>query len=638
MPALGAQPGFSTNPSGFFSSNTKKLAVLALLLIAATLALYNPANRALFTNYDDQNYITENYHVHQGLTWQNVKWAFTTFEVTNWHPVTWLSYLLDAQLYRLNPAGYHFTNIALHSLNVALLFLVLAVATGRLWPSFWVAAIFAVHPLNVESVAWIAERKNVLSTFFLLVTLAAYGWYASKASLKRYAVVLAAFAMGLMAKPMLVTLPFALLLLDYWPLQRFAFVPADSEQDKAKKPLNALLTEKIPLLILAVASSVLTVLAQHQAGAIRTIQVLSFSRRIENALLSYGKYLVKAFWPTRLAVFYPYDAHALRPGPLLLSSVVVIGLTTAALMLRRSKPYFLIGWLWYLGTMVPVIGLVQVGDQAMADRYAYVPLIGIYVALVWMICEFAATRGEVARAAGIAGVVALLLLAVVTRRQISYWHDSIALFTHSLEVTPTNWLAQDNLGHALSDAGRDDEAVKHYFAALATTVHDPLAHYDLGTYFLSKHQLRDAVSEYESTLQVADNPQLLAKTNHNMGVALAELGDAKLSEEHFRAALRLDPQRNTTYTALGMLLLNQGRPNEAIEMLSKSVAIAPTAMAYYNLGRSYQREGLLPEAVAAYREVLREEPDSVEAKRNIEVILQSHPDTAGEQGNGGSER
>src|SRR5438094_6761107 len=391
-------------------------AIMVLLLIAGTLALYNPATRNGFINYDDNSYITLNPHVQAGLTLQNIRWAFTTFDVSNWHPLTWISHMLDCQLFGLNPAGHHFVSILLHAFNVALVFWLLLRATGAQWRSFWVAALFAVHPLNVESVAWVAERKNVLSTLFGLLTIAAYGWYLQQRNWKRYGLLLLLFALSLMAKPMLVTLPLALLLLDFWPLER---IRSFAEWRKA----GFLLLEKTPLLALSFASSVVTMEAQRSSMSALVWKDPGWPRFFKywNAIYSYPQYLRKMIWPSKLAIFYPL--HSIGLWQVLLSALALC-IVTVLVFRYAKRGYLTVGWLWYLGMLIPVIGVVSVGRQAMADRYAYVPLLGIFVLLVWSAADLAENffSRMLPLVCGLllAGIIALR---VVTHNQLPYWHD-----------------------------------------------------------------------------------------------------------------------------------------------------------------------------------------------------------------------
>src|SRR5579863_3589798 len=380
----------STPPSRLFLSREKQSTVLCLLLAVLTLAFYNPVVHNDFTNFDDNFYITDNAHVRAGLTWQTAKWAFTSFEAANWHPLTWLSHALDCQLFKLNPVGHHYVNVLLHAANAILLFLLLQSATGFTWRSLTVAALFALHPVNVESVAWAAERKNILSMLFFLVALHAYGWYVRRESVKRYAVVAAVFVLGLMAKPEIITLPFVLLLWDYWPLRRMGGgVSAEGTSGEVTpRSFSFLCLEKMPLLLLSAGSAVITWLAQRSGNAFRGA---SLRVRVGNATVAYVRYMGKAIWPSRLAALYPHPGSQLPNWEIIVSAGVLL-LLTALVLVGRSRRYLPVGWFWFLGTLVPVIGLVQVGVQAMADRYAYISYIGLFICVVWGLAEIAQAR------------------------------------------------------------------------------------------------------------------------------------------------------------------------------------------------------------------------------------------------------
>src|SRR5580700_1852215 len=417
---------------------------LAVSLALATLAVYHSVGSHPFIDYDDHDYVTNNSHVKAGLTWDTFTWAWTSTQASNWHPVTWLSHAADCELHGLNPSGHHWTNLLLHTLNVALVFLLLERVTGARWRSLFAAALFALHPLNVESVAWIAERKNVLSTLFFLSALGAYGWYAAKPGVKRYLVVAAFFALGLAAKPMVITLPFVFLLMDFWPLQRVqGWGPATASRARAGKrkqatedeaiasplglpsrPVSRLLLEKLPLFIFLFASAIITVIAQR-SSAIRSLSKIPMDERLENALYSYALYIWKAFWPTRLALFYPHPTDTLTGWQLGLAFLFLFSVTALVWNQRSVRPYLVTGWLWYLGTLVPVIGIVQVGDQAMADRYAYIPLIGIFVMVVWGIGDWADGRNVNVGLRWAASVAVLAALSFLTWRQIGYWRSDI---------------------------------------------------------------------------------------------------------------------------------------------------------------------------------------------------------------------
>ena len=463
-------------------------------LIVLTLLVFRPVVGHDFVFFDDDVYVTHNPHIQQGVSPSGVRWAFTTFHAANWHPLTWLSHMLDVQCYGPNPAGHHSTNLILHAFNAALLFLVLVRMTGRTGASAFVAAVFAVHPLRVESVAWISERKDLLSGAFWVLTLGAYARYAEKRSLARYVMVLVSLALGLMAKPMLVTLPFVLLLLDYWPLER---IP--NAERRLPNAAGALVLEKIPLFILSVASSVITMKAQHAGGAVQPVEQFPFAIRIGNAAVSYVLYIKQLIWPTGLAFFYPH------PGAWAISQVLgatffVLAVSAIVLLLARRRRYLPVGWFWYLGTLVPVIGLLQVGGQAMADRYTYVTQIGLLIMLVWAAAD-ALDRLE-PRARRICGsvlaAVVLLPLAVAARTQLASWQNSYTLFTRALAVTDRNATAHNNLGALLAREGSVAEAERHFRAALEIQPRYPHANKNLANMLLEQGRKEEAATYYRA--------------------------------------------------------------------------------------------------------------------------------------------
>jgi len=436
---------------------TKLLPVL--LLVGMTLAAYEPVRKYEFVDYDDDRYVAANPRIQQGLNWENVSWALIALEVANWHPLVWLSHMADCQLYGLNPSGHHLTNLLLHLTNVILLFHVLQQMTGAVWRCWLVAALFATHPLNVESVAWIAERKNVLSTLFWLLTMWAYLLYARRPKWKRYLLVVGSFVLGLMSKPMLVTLPCVLLLLDYWPLGRLRG-RVELHSPRFRRTVLRLALEKLPLFLLAVASSAITIKAQQMDGALDA-KALSFSARLSNALASYVGYIYQMIWPERLAVLYPHPGESIPGWRVAASALALVCVTALTILWSRKFPYLVVGWLWYLGTLVPVIGLVQVGQQAMADRYAYVPLIGLFIIIAWGVGDM--TRRLPSRSYWLAGVAAALLIALTmaTRWQLRHWQNSITLFERAIEVTDNDEIAHNNLGAVLVRKGRLDEGLAH---------------------------------------------------------------------------------------------------------------------------------------------------------------------------------
>lgn len=605
--------------SGIFASPDKRNVVLCLLLIVATLALYNPVNRNPFINCDDDRYITENPYIQGGLNWATVKWALTSTQQGGfWHPLTWLSHALDIQLFRLNPAGHHFVSLLIHSLNLALLFLLLASATRRMWPSFLVAALFAVHPLNVESVAWAAERKNVLSAFFFLAAIGAYGWYALRPRWKRYAAVAGLFLCGLASKPMAVTLPLALLLLDYWPLERVSEANETTAPKATRLSWGALVAEKIPLMILSVATSLVTLVAQKAAGATRSTAQFSLSVRLQNAVVAYATYVAKIVWPSHLTPVYPHPGASLSAWQVGTSAAFLLAVTGLALL--GGRKYLLVGWLWFLGTLFPTIGLIQVGDQALADRFAYIPEIGIFVIIIWGLSEILDAKKVALAWRAVPLVVVFLALAATTHRQIGYWRSSHDLWSHALQVTQNNFIAEDNLGGALILEGKEEEAFPHFEAAAQINPDDPMSRSNLGTYYQTHNQMREAVSQYEAAVKLTSDPDLLALTYANLGAAYRSLGEDGQAQKNFEQSLRLNPNQFNAWLGLGLLAQKQGKFDEAISDLSRSVEVKPTAQGYFELGRIQAQAGHVPEALDDYEQALRISPDFTAAQQAADAL------------------
>ncbi len=560
MSSVGRQPDekVQSHPASSFTWSGNRAYLLGLLLIILSVALYYPVRTHPYVNYDDNVYVTDNVHIQNGLTWDTVTWAFVTDHSGNWHPLTWLSHALDVEMYDLTPGGHHQTSMLLHALNAALLFWVLLRATGYAGRSFMVAALFAVHPINVESVVWISERKTVLSMTFFLLALGAWRWYAAKPHALRYSVVAVLFALGLMAKPQIITFPFVLLLWDYWPLGRlalrhslFAFRQNSREISGEKRTANSeqrssgewrrLLLEKLPLLAIAAASAVLTIKAQRASGAVLSLGATPLSVRLSNGLVSYVKYLMNAFWPTGLAPMYPHPGDSLRAWQVY--GALLILLTISLLVLeRRRRPYLLVGWLWFLGTLVPMIGLVQVGRQAMADRYAYLPLIGIFIMVCWGVAEWAAQKRLPSALLPAVSIVVVLALSIAARRQIGYWSDNVILWTHTIQVTPPNYVAQDNLGGALMGHKRLDEAVVHFREAEAIHPVDPISTFNIGFYDQEHGNFYGAIEQYKRAIILTTSPSVKIQAWNDMGFAYRSLGNSQQAHECFEAAKKLQGQ------------------------------------------------------------------------------------------------
>ena len=539
----------------------------------ATLVVWNPVTQHPFVNYDDDRYVTENPHVRAGLTAATVRWALTSTDQANWHPLAWLSHALDCQLFGLNPAGHHFTSVIIHALNAALLFLLLVYGTGRWGPSLFAAMLFALHPINVESVAWVAERKNVLSTFFFLAAIGAYGWYARQPDWRRYLAVVGLFACGLMSKPMVITLPFVLLLLDYWPLRRvrnaqpgYFVVP--------QRAISDLLLEKAPLFLLSLGSAAITIVAQRSGGSVRSMEQFSLAVRLENAVVAYASYLWKAVWPAKLAPLYPHPGNSLASWQIAIALLVLLSVSLFV-FLFRSKGYLPVGWFWFLGTLVPVIGLVQVGDAAMADRYAYIPLIGIFV----MISCGAADLLDILRVElwqRIAVAAAILAVSIyVTEIQLSYWSSSVRLWTHTIDVTGPNFIAQDNLGGAMVLTGDAEAAIPHFEHAARINPRDPMSHSNIGAYLQQHGEWQQAIQQDQIAISLTSDRGLRASTYANLGTAYRELGENEQALQSYEQALRLNPNQFSAYFGLGMLLQKQGKMDAALAAYKEALRIAP---------------------------------------------------------------
>jgi len=603
--------------NGLFGSVPKKVMVLSLLLVAITLFVYQPVKGLQFINYDDNAYVTKNSYVLSGLTWNNVVWAFTSLEVANWHPLTWLSHMLDCTLFGPDPTAHHFMNLLLHAMNVVLVFLLLQRGTGSLWRSFFVAALFAVHPLNVESVAWVAERKNILCTTFWLLAIGAYGWYVVRPTWRRYLSVVGLFGLAMMAKPMVVTLPCVLLLLDYWPLRRFNIF-----EKGAAKNVFRLLSEKLLLIPLVVLSCVLTVKAQNLSGAMDVLQ-LPFKFRLENALVSYWAYIAKTFWPAHLAIFYPHPQRAIPSGYVALA-ILFLTLVTVLVLRMPEKRYLLVGWFWYLGTLVPVLGIVQVGSLAMADRYTYIPLLGIFLMGVWLLADW--TENFTVFKRNIVVTVAactLVALSLDTRRELTYWHDSVTLWSRSVEVTGNNMEGNLNYGEALLGVNKPAEALIQYKLAIADNPPVAAPHYDMTVPLLKLGMAEEAVHQSDVALALMKENAAKALPYNSRGLAFHRLGRNAEAERDFKEAIRLAPSADKPHINYGLLLQQEGRFKEAVFQFAAAVKIVPSNLGYLYLGEALQQTNRLREALGAYQQALSITPGITEAQNAIDSIQQS---------------
>lgn len=629
--------------------------VFAAALALLTAMVYFPVNGHPFFTMDDGPYVVENVHLRGGLG-DIVPWAFTTFDLANWHPVTWLSHAADVHLFQLDPAGHHNVNLLLHCLNALLLFWVLRRATGYDGRSFMVAALFALHPVNVETVAWIAERKNVLSMMFFLLALGAYGWYAARPRLGRYAAVAALFALGLMAKPQVITFPFVLLLWDYWPLERiavrsslFAFrqrAEADISGDKRKangeqRSLRWLLLEKVPLVLLAVASAVVTMRAQAAAGAMRYYPL---SLRLGNAVVCYVRYIANAFWPSRLSVFYPHPL--LTVWNVAGSALLLLAITVLVLYLRGER-YLAVGWFWFLGTLVPMIGLVQVGEQAMADRYAYLSFIGLFLMVCWGLAEIASRRRLGPAWLAAPSIAALLVLVLLTHRQLNYWSDNVKLWSHMMTVSGGTYEVEENLGVALLESGETGPAMAHFARVTALVPPPPapigrelagyaaVAHLYLGADDQRQQRPAAAIAHFQQVLDLAQEfaaknkngnvpPVLIrmeAVASANMGDAYYVLGDFAESKAAYEAALRLGPLTAHQWLGLGIANQRSGNLAAAVEAYTRSTRLEVSDVGFLLLAQALEQAGRAKEAEAARQQARLVSPDLNAAQETVDRVL-----------------
>ena len=587
-----------------FARVFSKPACLGLLLVLSTLVVFWPVTRCDFLNYDDPDYFTSNPHVLSGLTAVNFAWAFSTGFASNWHPLTWLSLMLDAELSGKNSFGPHFTNLLIHALNTALFFLLFRKMTGALWRSAFVAALFALHPLHVESVAWVAERKDVLSTFFAVLALLSYAHYAKENRRRSLWLALVFFTLGLMAKPMLVTLPFVMLLLDWWPLQRTL-------------GFRRLLFEKIPFFVLGIISCVVTFIVQQKGGAVAALVKFSMAGRIENAFVSYARYLGKTFWPDALANPYPHPGH--WEMPLVVFSVTVIaGLSAIAILYARKFPFVLTGWFWFTGTLIPVIGLVQVGNQAMADRYTYLPLIGIFIIFAWGMNELYLNWRLPKPAVVFLAAIILLAATFQTRSQLVYWQNSGTLFRHTLAVTENNFVAWTDLGTYLSSQGQLPKAMDCFQKSLQINPDNADTLYNLGNALTRLGNLDEAMINYRRALEIDPNR---ADALANLGFALSAKKQFAEAVSCFERALQLDPDSAAAHNNLATAFFTEHRFADAAQQYREAIRLASdNPQIYANLGDTLATQGQLAEAVQNYQTALRLNPGDTRTRAKLQAL------------------
>jgi protein O-mannosyl-transferase len=589
------------------------------MLLVLTVAAYWPTFSNDFVNYDDPRYVVQNPLVTKGLALPNIALAFRTTMEANWHPITWISHMADVQFFGLKAAGHHASSLFLHCLNVLLLFLLLDSATGFRWRSALVAALFAIHPLNVECVAWISERKSLLSTTFLLLAFSAYGWYVKKPGIVRYLAVVVLYALGLSSKPMIITFPFLLLLIDYWPLNR---LPIPANKDLASGFLNKLtrLTlEKAPLFLLAIASGWITLYAQRAGGAVATSAGLPLAQRIPNAVYSYLLYILNGLWPVRLAVFYPHPENSLALWKPIVAAFFLIAVT-CLVWLHREKRHLVTGWLWYLGTLVPVIGMVQVGRQALADRYAYLPLLGLFVMIIWSVAAILPRFPRAAKLPVPVSALVLLFFGALTWWQTTFWKNSISLFSRTLEVTRNNYLAENNLGMAYSAAGQERPAFEHFQEAVRLRPKFSTAHYNLGLSLRTRDKLPAARKEFELAIEYATDPVELAQAHHNLGIALYEQHQFEPARRELSQAIAIAPDKENSFLARGMTEFELQDYSAAGADFQRASAIRLTPQAIFWIGRTREAMGDFNGAAAAYQDTLRMSPSFGEAQQRLEAI------------------
>jgi protein O-mannosyl-transferase len=606
----------------FFQTCKLTKTFICIFLLLSTFAVYSQVQDHAFLNLDDPIYISENPNLKDGLSLESVIWAFTTSYDGNWFPLTWISHLLDYQLFGLSPKGHHLSSLLFHIANALLLFLVLLRMTGALWKSSFVALLFALHPLNIESVAWVSERKNVLSAFFWMLTLWAYTSYIYKPEFKRYLILTFFFVLGLMSKAMLVTLPFVLLLLDYWPLRRFINVNR-CETSHSHKPLSFyyLIIEKVPLLVLSFGSSITTFIVQKFGGAVQSDISVPLKARIINAFVSYINYLKMMIWPKGMAILYPH------PGTLpswqgVVCAMVLLFITILVLQRVKSKPYLAIGWFWYLGTLVPVIGLVQVGVQAMADRYSYIPLIGIFITVAWGLPELVEEWGFKNKVLIFLALTYIPVLMLLTWTNIHHWKNSISIFRHAISVTeiayPDFAIVHNNLGRALRFEHRK-EAIHHYNMAIQINPKYALAYYNLGNALYKERRFEEAVSHFQTTIKLQPDFYI---AHYNLGTLLIIMRRFEEGIHHFKMAIKYKPDFPDTHFNLGAVLLSQHNTVDAIIHYKAAINLKPNfPLAHLGLGHALYKELKYEDAILHYRIAIKQNPNLALAHDSLDRAL-----------------
>ncbi len=618
-PAPGSSSVVSA-PDNHETRRSKQKVILCLALVLATLAIYNPVVHNGFTNLDDDLYIVNNPHVRAGLSWNTVKWAFTSVEAANWHPLTWISHALDYQIFKLNPVGPHYVNVLFHAANAVLLFILLEGATGLIWPSITVAALFALHPINVESVAWAAERKNVLSMLFFLIALLAYQRYVRRPDIARYALVATIFALGLMAKPEIITLPFVLLLWDYWPLHRVQGMSATTRALPGIPPrsFKYLFLEKVPLLLLSAGSGVITIVAQSGGHAVRPAPIWV---RCGNAIVAYVRYLGKAFWPSRLAVLYPHPGRLLPTWQIIASATLLLALTVT--IVRSRRDYAIMGWFWFLGTLVPVIGLVQVGSQAMADRYAYISFIGLFILLIWAMAEFARVKRIAPEWLAAPMLAVLLIFGFLTYRQIGFWQNSETLWRHALSVTENNYTAHDFLARDLTQQGRIDEAIAEHNAAEELHAYSSEQLISIALFEESHGRMQAATAQLGRAADAATDANSRATALAFLGLAFMHSGELDRAGQSYVSALQQNPDNGVALIGSGLLAERDGNFNLAAQQIDHAMRAEPTDVGYVLLADAWQRAGQTAAAAQAIEQAQKISLNIEAAKKSAAEVLRA---------------
>ena len=567
------------------NSHRRSSVLVSLLLVLITTSVYWQVINFDFINYDDNEYVFDNPHIQDGFTYDSITWAFTTGHSSNWHPLTWLSHMMDYQMFGLWAGGHHLTSLFFHIINSLLLFFVFRKMTGSKWQSAFAAALFALHPLHVQSVAWVSERKDVLSAFFWMLTLWAYVRYVRQSGWLRYLLIVVFYILGLMSKPMVPTLPFVLLLLDYWPLNRFRF---DESQKNLRATIVGLICEKIPLFILTAASAGITFLVQRQSGAMRSFEVIPFSDRLSNMLISYIQYIIKFFYPIKLGIFYPYPETI--PGWRIITSIMILAVVSwSVIKLMHRKPWFIVGWLWFLGTLVPVIGIVQVGIQSMADRYMYLPMIGLLTLISWGIPDLIRKWHFQKAILSLSSTFVIIISLWITHIQLTYWTDTTTLFTRALAITDNNAFAYNVVADEFARKGDDKTAETYFLAALAIKPDDVDAMKGLGQLAYLTGDYDNALHYYQNALRIcpadAEISNMTCKTYHNLGLLSSKQGKLNEALHYYKMAISINPQDANAYKSLADLNFSRGDMMQALKNYSEALRITPDdAKAHYNIG------------------------------------------------------